>query len=54
LKNSAKLQAVQDIKMDPEFQQKEKENALTGMGVVRPGYIRFEQQLKKHSKKQSA
>lgn len=43
-----------DIRMDPEFQQKEKENALTGMGVVRPGYIRFEQQLKKQPKKQSA
>jgi hypothetical protein len=54
MKISAKLQAVQDIKMDPEFQQKEKENASNGMGIVRPGYTKFEQQLKKHSKKQSA
>lgn len=53
MKISAKLQAVQDIKMDPEFQQKQKENALNGMGVVRPGYTKFEQQLKQ-SKKQPA
>ena len=54
MKTTAKLQAIMDIKMDSEFQQKEKENTINGMGIVRPGYTRFEQQLKKHSKKQSA
>lgn len=42
-----------DIRMDPEYREKKQQGMITGMGVVRPGYIRFEQQLKKQSKKQT-
>ncbi len=50
MKTSAKLTAIQDIKMDPEFQQKKKENASNGMGIAYPGKTKIEQYSSKTTK----
>ena len=58
MKNSAKLQAIMDIRMDPEYREKKQQGIITGMGCAHPGYVKFEsfapKKHKKQPKKQSA
>jgi DNA-binding cell septation regulator SpoVG len=51
MKTSAKLTAIQDIQMDPDFQVHKIDGIIKGLGYAHPGYRDIEQHsFKKKSK----
>lgn len=50
MKTSAKLTAIQDILMDPDYRKTKEETKTSGMGIAYPGKTKIEQYSPKITK----